>query len=112
MSNMLQLMESILSYIDSGKIFKQPVSWVYKAIAVLFWLLPVYMLYAFFDDKVFNSGGAVVFGFLIFLLFVTATVFFMFSTLVVKKRRCKISWRVEGRLFYDSHCLSYYTHAG
>ncbi|MFN8316083.1 MAG: hypothetical protein U0T32_06505 [Chitinophagales bacterium] len=99
MSNMLQLMEYILSYIDSGKIFKQPVSWVYKAIAVLFWLLPLYMLYAFFDNKVFNSGGAVVFGFFIFLLFVTATVFLCFQLWWLRSEDVKSVGGLRGDYF-------------
>lgn len=46
-----------LSFIDSGKLFKQPFSWLYTLLAIINLLLPLYILYEAINNKVFSIGA-------------------------------------------------------
>lgn len=54
-----------LGYIDSGKMFRQPIGYVYLALAILNALLPVYILIEAADRNVFDSSADIVVIFLI-----------------------------------------------
>ena len=54
-----------LGYIDSGKMFRQPIGYVYMALAIINALLPLYILVEALDGNVFDLPGKVVVIFLI-----------------------------------------------
>lgn len=45
-----------LSFIDKGKLFKQPFNWLYTVLAIINLLLPFYIMYEAINNKVFNIG--------------------------------------------------------
>ncbi|MDR2627101.1 MAG: hypothetical protein LBC40_03600 [Dysgonamonadaceae bacterium] len=61
-----------LSYIDDGKLFRKPFSWLYAALAAINVVLPFYILYKAIDADVFSIGAKFVFAFLLVWLVVVA----------------------------------------
>jgi hypothetical protein len=60
-----------LGYVDSGKMFRQPIGYVYLALAILNALLPVYILIEALDRNVFDLPTDVVIIFLILWIIIT-----------------------------------------
>ncbi|MCL2511663.1 MAG: hypothetical protein FWF09_06400 [Bacteroidales bacterium] len=57
---MLNFIEPYLSYIDSGKLYRKPFSWLYILCAVFNAILPFYVLYKVIDSGIFKyarEGG-------------------------------------------------------
>ncbi len=61
-----------LDYIDTGKLFRKPVSWLYTIIAVINLLIPFYILYVIIDNKIFSYASGKDTVVLILLLIITA----------------------------------------
>jgi hypothetical protein len=61
-----------LGYIDSGKMFRQPIGYVYLALAIINALLPLYIMYQAADHNVFDAPAKVVVVFLILWLIIAA----------------------------------------
>lgn len=61
-----------LGYIDSGKMFRQPIGYVYLALAIINALLPLYIMYQAADHDVFEAPAKVVVVFLILWLIIAA----------------------------------------
>lgn len=57
-----------LDYIDAGKLYKQPFCILYRVIAVLLGLFPLYLLYAAIDMGVFRSGAKMLIAFILIWL--------------------------------------------
>ena len=58
---LLHFIEPYLSYIDSGKLYRKPFSWLYILCAVFNAILPFYVLYKVIDSGIFKyaeGGGA------------------------------------------------------
>jgi hypothetical protein len=55
---LLNFIAPFLSYIDNGKLFREPFGWLYMILAVLNGLLPFYILYKAIDSKLFEYGTA------------------------------------------------------
>lgn len=49
--------EPFISKIDGGQFFKKPFRWLYIILAILNILVPIYVLYKFIDEEVFNQVG-------------------------------------------------------
>jgi hypothetical protein len=60
-----------LSYIDSGRFFRQPFSWLYTLFAGLNLLLPIYVFYNAADKSMFDMDGKVIITFLLVWLIIT-----------------------------------------
>jgi len=56
--NLLTFIEPYLSYIDSGKLFRKPFSWLYMLFAALCALLPFFLLYKAIESKLFEFASA------------------------------------------------------
>ncbi len=54
-----------LTFIDNGKIFRNPFSWLYSIIAVINLILPFYILYKAIDNNIFRAPGKFVFVFIL-----------------------------------------------
>jgi hypothetical protein len=72
MEKVLNFIAPFLSYIDSGKLFRKPFSWLYVALAAVNALLPFVILYSAIDGGVFSSGTKYVFAFLLIWLVILA----------------------------------------
>lgn len=57
-----------LEFIDSGRFFRQPFSWLYGVIAVLNFLLPLVSIYYAFKSDIFDAPAKLVFVFLLLWL--------------------------------------------
>ena len=69
--NFLTFIEPFLSYIDSGKLFRKPFSWLYLAFAALNALLPFYLLAKAIDSGILRQAPAkFIFAFIFAWLFV------------------------------------------
>jgi hypothetical protein len=66
MEKYLNFYKPFLEYIDSGKFFRNPFSWLYAIFAALNLLVPIVVLYFAFEVHWFSMGGSYVFGFLLF----------------------------------------------
>jgi len=64
---LLNAVQPLLSYIDSGEFFRRPFSWLYVALAAANLLAPFYVLYQTIESGLFKYGGAK-FGFSFFLI--------------------------------------------
>jgi hypothetical protein len=70
---LLKFIEPFLSYIDSGKLFRKPFSWLYAILAILNIALPFYLLYVAIDNHVFSGPAKAIFAFiLVWLVIVLA----------------------------------------
>ncbi len=54
-----------LDYIDAGKLYKQPFCILYRVIAVLMGLFPLYLLYAAIDMGIFSTGAKMIIAFIL-----------------------------------------------
>lgn len=54
-----------LNYIDEGKIYREPFSWLYLIMAVLNLIFPIYVLYLAIDNNIFDAGAKYVIVFLL-----------------------------------------------
>ena len=71
--NLLTFIEPFLSYIDSGKLFRKPFSWLYMALAAVNAEAPFYLLYEAIDTGIFKYAEAkLIFAFIFAWLFVVA----------------------------------------
>ncbi len=56
MSSILAILKPMFDYIDSGKLFRQPIQWLYYILGVIF---AIFMLYSIsYSSKMFDIGGA------------------------------------------------------
>jgi len=61
----------VLAFVDDGRFFRRPFSWLYLVLAILNLILPIYILVTSIDNNVFDmSGGAIVTFFLVWLVLV------------------------------------------
>ena len=71
--NLLTFIEPYLSYIDSGKLYRKPFSWLYLALAAVNAVLPFYLLYKAIDSGLMKYAEAkFIFAFIFAWLFVVA----------------------------------------
>jgi len=68
----LNFIDPFLLYIDSGKLFRKPFSWLYLVFAAGNVVLPFYLLYKAIDAGLFDLGAKFVFAFLLTWLFILA----------------------------------------
>src|SRR5690625_1105328 len=54
-----------LSFIDSGKIYRQPFSLLYAVLAALNILFPLYVFYLAVDNSIFDAGAKFIIVFLL-----------------------------------------------
>ncbi len=67
------LIKPYLSYIDDGKLYKQPFKILYQIIAVIMLLVPFVLLYQLIDSGVFKYGtGGMICAFILIWLVITA----------------------------------------
>lgn len=59
-----------LAYLDSGRFFRQPMSWLYTAFAVGNLLLPIIFFSAAVENRIFNASGKAITAFFLVLIFV------------------------------------------
>ena len=64
-SKYLEFYRPFLEYIDSGKFFRTPFSWLYAVLAGFNLLFPLVILYMAIDNHMFSAGASFVFAFLI-----------------------------------------------
>jgi hypothetical protein len=64
MEKIFSFIAPFLSFIDSGKLFRKPFSWLYIALAALNVVLPFWILYKAIDSSIFDYGAKFVFAFL------------------------------------------------
>jgi hypothetical protein len=75
MSNLklLTFIKPFLSYIDSGKLFRKPFSWLYIALALLNALIPFFVLYTVINSGMLKlAGSKYTVAFIFAWLFITA----------------------------------------
>ncbi|MDR1681499.1 MAG: hypothetical protein LBS12_06945 [Prevotellaceae bacterium] len=65
MEKVLHFIAPSLSYIDSGKFFRKPFSWLYVTFAVISVLIPFAALFFAIDAGVFDAGAGAIFTFLL-----------------------------------------------
>ncbi|MDR2450123.1 MAG: hypothetical protein LBD52_09230 [Prevotellaceae bacterium] len=78
MNKFLTFFDPFFAYIDAGKIFRKPFSWLYGFIAILNALFPFFLLYwfiGFFD----SLGGQQIFGMILLWLVFLAAGWFSFQ---------------------------------
>ena len=69
----LTFIDPYLSYIDSGKLYRKPFSWLYMALAAVNALMPFYLLYVVIDSGMLKDVPAkFIFAFILAWLFVVA----------------------------------------
>jgi len=69
--NFLTFIDPYLSFIDSGKLYRKPFSWLYMALAAVNAVLPFYLLGKAIDMGIFKDAGAkFIFAFIFAWLFV------------------------------------------
>jgi hypothetical protein len=67
-----------LNFIDTGKIFRNPISWLYYAGAAVSILTPLYVMYLAIDNKIFSAPAKFIIAFILiwFLLCVASWIIF------------------------------------
>ena len=68
-----------LGYIDSGKMFRQPIGYVYMAIAVLNALMPLYIMYNAADHHMFDAPAKVIVVFIILWVIIAVACWISFQ---------------------------------
>jgi hypothetical protein len=80
MNKLLTFFNPFFAYIDTGKIFRKPFSWLYGLIALVNALLPFIILYQMIDSGLFSMlGGKQIFGLLLLWLVILAAAWFSVS---------------------------------
>ncbi len=64
MDTFLHFIKPYLSYIDRGKIYKEPFSWLYMILGALNLIFPFYVFYLAIDNNIFDAGAKFIFVFL------------------------------------------------
>lgn len=64
MSIFFNFSKPYLSYIDSGKIFRDPFRWLYMILGALNLIFPIYVLYLAIDNNIFDAGASYIFAFI------------------------------------------------
>ena len=84
--------EPYLSYIDSGKLYRKPFSWLYILCAVFNAILPFYVLYKVIDSGVFKhtGDGAAKFIFAFILIWLVLCVACWFGLQIWWNRKDKV----------------------
>ncbi len=67
-SRYLEFYKPFLDYIDLGRLFTTPFSWLYALLAGFNLMLPLIVLYVATDSHLFSAGGSFFFAFLILWL--------------------------------------------
>jgi len=65
-----QFIKPYLSFIDDGKIYREPFSWLYTVLAAINLIIPFYVLYLAIDNNLFSAGAKYVIVFLLIWLFI------------------------------------------
>lgn len=60
-----------LSYIDNGHLYRKPFSWLYSTLAIINLILPIYILYIAFDNRIFDTPAKVIIVFLLVWIIIT-----------------------------------------
>lgn len=82
----LEFYKPFLEYIDSGKLFRTPFSWLYTVLAGFNLLVPLVVLYVAIDNRLFSSGGSFFFAFAVLWLVIT----------IASWLGCQIWWNRRG----------------
>lgn len=64
------LFKPVLNYIDSGRFFREPMSWLYAVCAGLNLLAPLVIFYVAVDNNIFDAPGKVTITFLLAWVFI------------------------------------------
>ena len=59
-----------LTYIDEGKIYREPFNWLYTILAILNLIFPLYVFYLAIDNNIFDVGAKFIIVFLLLWLFI------------------------------------------
>src|SRR5690625_7665319 len=62
---LLYFIDTFLSFIDSGKMYRQPFSLLYAVLAALNILFPLYVFYLAVDNSIFDAGAKFIIVFLL-----------------------------------------------
>ncbi len=68
-----------LNFIDTGKIFRNPFSWLYYAGAVVSILTPLYVMYLAIDNSIFSSPAKFVIAFILIWLLLCVSSWIIFQ---------------------------------
>jgi membrane protease YdiL (CAAX protease family) len=103
----LTFFEPVMTYIDSGKLYRKPFSWLYALLAIINLLLPLYTLFSAIDKGLFhNLPGKAIFIFL--LVWLISAFFYWFGFQFFWNRRKKIAAVAEeGADFVAMPVLAY-----
>lgn len=87
----LNFFKPYFSYIDKGKIFRNPFKWLYTLIAILNLLIPFYLIYEIVDSGIFRYNPEAKYVILVILLWLVIAFVSWLSFQLWWDRRLKIS---------------------
>jgi len=110
---LLNFIEPYLSYIDSGKLYRKPFSWLYVLCAILNAILPFYVLYKVIDSGIFKYaneiGGAAKYIFAFLLIWLALCVACWFGFQIWWNRKDKVlQTSEEGSEFPATPVISHF----
>lgn len=72
--NFFNLFDPVANYIDSGRVFRQPLQWLYYLIGGLCGILPLYAIYYIIDSRILKyAPGSVIFAVLLIWIILVVT---------------------------------------
>lgn len=100
-------LDPALEQIDNGSFFRKPFRWLYTFLAALNLLLPLGILIAAIDNRLFNAGGRFVVAFIVLFLIICCLSWFGFQ--IWWNRRSKVnSSSAEGDEFVAIPVFSHF----
>ncbi|HIW66428.1 MAG TPA: hypothetical protein H9879_09395 [Candidatus Alistipes intestinipullorum] len=81
----------VLELIDNGSFFRKPFRWLYMVLAALNLLVPIAILVAAVDNRLFSAGGKFVVAFIIIFLIICGLSWFGFQIWWNRREKVNIS---------------------
>lgn len=96
----------LLSYIDRGDLFRKPFNWLYVGLACLNLLIPILVLFAGIEGKIFSLPFKYVMGFILILLGVCAAAWVGFQLWWDRSKKV-LELTIEGNDFLSVPAFSH-----
>lgn len=84
-------LDPALALIDNGAFFRKPFRWLYMLLAALNLLIPIAVLVAAIDNRLFSAGGKFVVAFIIIFLIICGLSWFGFQIWWNRREKVNIS---------------------
>ncbi|PIV57888.1 MAG: hypothetical protein COS14_12440, partial [Bacteroidetes bacterium CG02_land_8_20_14_3_00_31_25] len=105
-NNFFTFIRPYLSFIDNGRLYRKPFSWLYILMAIINLLLPIYIFYQAADNHIFDGPAKVIIVFLLVWAIIAFAGWISFQLWWDRKSKV-INTSVEGDEFVATPVLSH-----